>query len=199
MRKKYLVAINAGRFDEPLTATTGNPKGTVIQNSVLLQQGTSNNSNPNLDRVLTINNNGEIGYAERTANGNDLINNGVVSAVTGFIPLLINYNKIQDIDETITYIDTTADTQHQVLGQVGNGDYIIITSEGRGFQGGGHLTVIQIQNLCIKLGLKNAFLLDGGGSTETVVGNKQLNPFYENTYGRPIPTYIVFNGGTRFN
>ncbi len=54
------------------------------------------------------------------------------------------------------------------------------------------------QALCKKLGLKDVFMPDGGGSIETVVGSRQLNLFYDNALGRVVPTYIVFNGTTTF-
>lgn len=200
-RKGFLVAINGGRASSPWgpgTVVTGLPKGTVIQNSVLLQQGTDNNSSETMDRVLTINNAGELGYAGRTDSGATMIENGIVSAVTGFVPIMSNYLKIQDVDQTIPYIDTDVDSQRQVLGQYGNGDYVILSTEGRGNQGSGYFSVRQLQDLCISHGIKHAFLLDGGGSMETVVGKKQLNPIYEETYGRLVATYIVWNGTTEF-
>ena len=49
------------------------------------------------------------------------------------------------------------------------------------------------------MGLKFAFALDGGGSTETVIGETQINTIYEGTYGRKVPTYIIFNGTGIFN
>lgn len=201
-RKNYEVIINSGRYSSPYGAgvtLTGIPKGTVIENGIVLQQGDSNNSNPTMDWVLTISNTGELGYARYNDSAQTLVSNGIVSAVSGFIPILSNYTNIDDIEsEDIDYIDTTADTQHQVVGQYGNGDYAVLTTEGRSYQGGGYMTMRQLQSFCKSVGMKFAFSLDGGGSTETVVGKRQLNPFYDNTYGRNNPTFIVFNGSTQF-
>lgn len=206
LSKKYIVAVNGGRYSEPYGAgitVTGIPKGTVIQNSVVLQQGASGNYNPTLDAVLTIDNNGELGYADPLDSASELVNNGVVSAVTGFVPILSGYENIEDVvgdtPTWISYINRVDDSQHQVIGQYDNGDYAIITTEGRTYQGGGWFTVKQTQTLCKELGLRDAFMLDGGGSTETVVGQRQLNPFYDNAYGRINPTFIVFNGTTIFS
>lgn len=203
--KKYLVAVNAGRFANPYGAgvtLTGLPLGTVIQNSIVLQQGASGNYHANQDMVLTIDNNGKLGYADPLASASELVSSGIVSAVTGFIPILSEYENIEDVVENtpewISYLDREDDSQHQIIGQYDNGDYAIITTEGRNYQGGNWFTVRQAQSLCRRLGLKNAFMLDGGGSTETVVGSRQLNPFYDNTLGRVVPTYIVFNGTTSF-
>lgn len=204
--KKYLVAVNGGRYNTPYGAgvtLTGLPKGTVIQNSVVLQQGASGNYNSTMDVVLTINSNGRLGYADPLDSASGLVSNGIVSAVTGFVPILSGYENIEDVvdgtPEWIGYIDREDDTQHQIIGQYDNGDYAIITTEARDYQGGNWFTVKQAQTLCKQLGLKDAFMLDGGGSTETVVGQRQLNPFYDNTLGRVNPTFIVFNGTTMFD
>lgn len=202
----FEVIINAGRYSAPYGAgvtLTGLPKGTVIQNGVVLQQGASGNYSPSLDMVLTINSDGKIGYANPLDSASDLVSNGVVSAVTGFVPILSGYENIEDVIEDtpawISYIDREDDSQHQVIGQYDNGDYAIITTEGRTYQGGNFFTIKQVQTLCKNLGIKDAFMLDGGGSTETVVGKRQLNPFYDNTLGRVNPTFIIFNGSTEFS
>lgn len=203
--KKYLAAVNGGRYASPYGAgvtLTGLPLGTVIQNSAVLQQGASGNYYPSLDMVLTIDSNGRLGYADPLDSASGLVSSGIVSAVTGFIPVLSGYENIEDVVEGtpawISYLDREDDSQHQIIGQYENGDYAIITTEGRDYQGGGWFTVRQAQALCRRLGLKDAFMLDGGGSTETVVGQRQLNPFYDNALGRVNPTFIVFNGTTTF-
>jgi exopolysaccharide biosynthesis protein len=112
-----------------------------------------------------------------------------------------DYLNIDDIEtEDIGYMERTDDSRRQILGQYDNGDYAIITAEGRGYQSSSStwFTLKQIQTLCKELGLKFAFALDGGGSAETVSRNKQYNPFYDNIYGRVNPTFIVFNGTTSF-
>lgn len=194
-RKKFLVAVNAGRFN----TSTGVPVGTVIQNS-------SNCSvTPYVrdwDRVLTINNKGELGYAELTDNPLTLISDGIVSATTGFIPLIINYKNAEEVDSSISI--TAGDiAQRLAICQYNNGDYLIIGAEARGNQSttgstSEGMTLEQMQVICKSYGVKFAFALDGGGSMEMVVGERQLNPFYENTYGRTVPVYIVFNGSTTF-
>ena len=181
-------------------ALTGIPNGTTIENGVVLKQGTSNTDDAWVrtnQMVLTIDNGGNLGYAAYDADANTLVSNGVVSAVTGFVPIITNYAKV---DNSIPYIaDRTTDTQAQIIAQYGNGDYAIITTAGRGDQGGGFFTGVQLQELCISLGIKEAFLLDGGGSTQTVIGKKQINTVYDNVSGRVVPTYIVFNGTTEFS
>lgn len=201
--RKYEVIINAGRYGSlygPNVSLTGKPRATVIQNSVVLQQGDSGNSNPQMDWVLTIDSDGKLGYARYYDSASEMVSNGIVSAVSGFIPILSNYTNIEDLETTdMEYMSRTDDSQRQIFGQYDNGDYAIITAEGRNYQGGEWFTMKEIQTLCRELGLKFAFALDGGGSAETVIGNKQFNPFYDNTYGRVNPTFIVFNGTTEFD
>ena len=194
-RKKFLVAINAGRFN----TTTGVPVGTVIQNSV---DRSVTAYTRDWDRVLTINNQGELGYAELTDSPTTLISNGIVSACTGFIPLIINFKNAEEVDSSISV--TAGDiAQRFALCQYDNGDYLIIGAEARGYQSttgsaSEGMTLEQMQAICKSYGVKFAFALDGGGSMEMVVGQRQLNPFYDNTLGRTVPVYIVFNGTTTF-
>lgn len=201
-RENYLVAINAGRFSSPFgpgVSVTGAPQGTVIQNSQVLRQGTESESWA-ANYTLTIDSDGKMGYAAVTDDAATLVTNGVVSAVSGFIPLLSNYVNIDEIIPDLRWMgeDGEVDSQRQVIGQYYNGDYAILTTEGRGYQGGGFFTTKQVQTMCRSLGFRDAFLLDGGGSAETVVGDRQLNVIYDDTYGRKVPTYIVFNGTTTF-
>ena len=203
---RYNIVINSGTFQEPYGAgvtLTGVPCGTVIQNGVVLRQGSSDSDTEWVrthQLVMTISNSGEMGYAAFDADASQLVTNGVISAVTGFVPIVLNFTRAESVDPTIPYISgRTVDVQAQILGQYGNGDYAIITTAGRGDQGGGYFTAAQLQDLCISVGLKYAFLLDGGGSTETVIGRKQINTIYDDTYGRKVPTYIVFNGSTNYS
>ena len=195
MRCKFPIASNVGVFD-PQTKIQ---LGTLIENSTLIQQGTSL-SGTDLDKirfVLTINDNGDLGYAEPDSNGQTMINNGIVSAALSFIPLVIDYDDASKVVDS-PYYDHVGDAQRHVVGQMGNGDYIVISSEARGFEDSVGFTTKQVQELCYSIGVKFAFLLDGGGSQETVMGLKQVNPIYEGTYGRAVPNYLVWNGTDTF-
>ena len=194
--RNFPVAINAGIFD----MTTQVPIGTIIQNSVLIQQGdeTIPEWNRNNQMVLTIDNEGNLGYAAYNANGTTLINNGIVSAVHSFCPIVIDYQDAADVIQC-PYLENDADAQRQLIGQFGNGDYCILSFEARGFQHSTGMTIPQVRAFCLELGLKFAFNLDGGGSTQTVLGHKCVNTIYENATGRVVPNYIVFNGTTVFS
>ena len=50
-----------------------------------------------------------------------------------------------------------------------------------------------LAELLISKGVKFAYALDGGGSAETVIGSRQINPIFEETAGRAVPTVIYFD------
>ena len=185
----WLLAINAGVFN----ASTKKPDGIVVQNGVVVQNGATQTHSEN--KPLTIDANGNLGYAAYNADAADLVSNGIVSAVAGFMPILIDYEAVPESGwNSVSHY--TENAQRQIIGQFGNGDYAIITCEGRGFDNSDGWTIAEAQAVCAKLGLKFAYNLDGGGSTETMIGHKHINTIYENTTGRVVPTFIVFNGGT---
>ncbi len=183
-RKNYPLAINAGVFN----VSTQIPSGIVIQDGVLIQDRSSSGN------VLIIDANGNLSVDDNTS-GADLVSAGIVSAIGGIgrNPIINNY----EIPSGGTWL--TDNAQRQIIGQFGNGDYAVITCEGRNYDHSDGWTIAEAQRVCQELGLKFAFNLDGGGSTETVLGKKQINTIYEGTYGRIVPTYIVFNGTDSFS
>ena len=202
-RLKFLAAINGAGIFSPYgqgVTVSGVPMGIIIQNGIVLKEYDGEFNNP--ARTLTIDGNGTLDYASLTETGEQLAQRGIISTASGYFPIVKNFEEIDnyesDIAEWMVSSAATSDAQRQCLCQYENGDYLIITSEGRGGQGGGFFTFKQMQSLCLKYGVKFAYMLDGGASASTVIGEKQLNHIYENTYGRVMPSYIVFNGTTTF-
>lgn len=186
--KGWAVAINAGIFDTSDTT----PVGVVIQNGALIQDGPAGTLTER--RTLTIDGNGNLASVVDDSNGATLVSNGIVSAVCGFGPIIVDYEAAD-----VSYIPNRNDNaQRQIFGQFGNGDYCILTCEGRNYDHSDGWTMAEAQAVCQKLGLKFAFNLDGGGSTETVIGLRQINSIYEGEKGRKVPTFIVFNGTNTF-
>lgn len=187
----WLFAINAGVFD----MSNCKPDGIIIQNGEVLQSTPTTTHSQ--CKPLTIDVNGNLSYAEYNANADTLVDNGIISAVTGFIPIIVDYKEVlsKDWNNVLHY---TENAQRQIIGQFGNGDYAIITCEGRNFDNSDGWTIEEAQNICKKHGLKFAYNLDGGGSTETMLGLKNINTIYEGTTGRKVPTFIVFNGSNVF-
>jgi exopolysaccharide biosynthesis protein len=183
----YLAAINSG-LGSPATHKID---GIAVQNGVVV------NNVPAVYHAgsmpLTIDANGDLSYAPSSANANELVASGIVSAICGFCPIIVDYNTVSP--PTVSNVSHfTQNAQRQIIGQFGNGDYAIITCEGRNFNNSDGWTIAEAQTICKKLGLKFAYNLDGGGSTQTVIGKKQLNIIYENEKGRTLPSFIVFNG-----
>lgn len=181
----YLV-INAGLWE-----------GLSIENGVLINDVSAVRHAGAMP--LTINNNGDLGYtdANTTGRGQSLINSGIVSAICGFYPIINNYEDFDyptDVGSGVGSIRA----QRNVIGQFDNGDYCIITGEGRDFANSEGFTASDLQTICKGLGLKFAYMLDGGGSAQTVIGLKNLNHIYEGTTGRILGSYIVFNGTNTF-
>lgn len=190
--KGTLLTINAGVF----VNNGRNPDGVLIQNGVIV-----NNAEPTLhpnSSVLTIDRNGDLNFTEHDVDALTMLKNGVVSAVCGFMPIVVDYEIVPQTDWN-SVAHYTENAQRQIIGQWGNGDYALITCEGRGYHGSDGWTISEAQNVCRKLGLKFAYNLDGGGSTETMLGLKPMNTIYENTTGRRVPSFIVFNGTDQYS
>lgn len=194
---KWYIAINAGVFSIASAmaghSNVNEPLGILIEDGTVLQNGPAGYATT-IRKPLTIDSDGMLGCVADDADTATLIANGVVSAVCGFGSIIENY-----VPTDYTYIPNyTAEAQRQIIGQFGNGDYAIITCEGNSYNHSDGWTIAEAVAVCQKLGLKFAYNLDGGGSTETVIGEKQLNTIYEGTSGRVVPTYIVFNGSDIF-
>ena len=183
------LAINAGIFN----TTDIKPDGIVIERGTVVK-GTPSTIHSQC-RPLTIDRQGTLGYARYNASAYSLIDNGIYSAVCGFMEIIRNYEKVPS-SEWNNVSHYTENCQRQIIGQFGNGDYGIMTCEGRNYDNSDGWTVEEAQNACVKHGFKFAYLLDGGGSTETMMHQRHINTIYEGTTGRKVPTFIVFNGST---
>lgn len=172
------------------------PDGVVIENGEIIQNDIHQihyNSYP-----LLIDANGNLSYAQPDETGEDILtgHNNIVSAVGGWQPIIIDYQPVNQLSPLLGW---SVNAQRNIIGQFGNGDYAIVTCEGRNFNNSEGWTMPEAISICRKIGLKFAYNLDGGGSVETVIGKKQLNLIYENEKGRKLSTFIVFNGKTSFN
>lgn len=121
-----------------------------------------------------------------------MIRDGVVDAVGGWGKLVENFKITQsDIDAEIVHPGKYI---RQSIGQYQNGDYAVCTVDmTRGsVENEAGLTYEALAQIFIDHGVKFAYSLDGGGSAQTVIGKRQLNPIYEGTTGRKVPTVISF-------
>lgn len=191
MAKGTALFINAGLFNPKLHAYE--PEGIIIENGIVIQNSQAvfyPDSMP-----LTIDRDGKLWYAEADADAYDLVANGIVSAVCGFMPIVVDgvavcrckWTKVPHYDHP---------HQRQIIGQFANGDYAVITCEGRGYADSAGWTIADAQRICIKHGLDFAYNLDGGTSTETVVNGELLTSVYARAADRFASTFIVFNDCT---
>lgn len=189
--------INGGLFD----TSTHQPIGQTIIDGVSIvnlphQQGANNETISDTECYpLCIDANGVLSAPyDRYVDTADMIADGVVQAVSGWGKLVENY--------AITEEDIEAEIVHpgrycrQAIGQYQNGDYCVCTSDMSGYSNGieneAGLTYTELAQIFVDHGVKFAYSLDGGGSAETVIGERQLNAIYEGTEGRIAPTVISF-------
>lgn len=156
---------------------------------------------------LTIDANGDLGTAAYNASGADLVasnvvNNGVitsgiVSATCGFCPIIENFAPVQNFPNVSNVTHFSDNAQRQIIGQFGNGDYAIVSCAGRDTHNSDGWTLAEAQAVCVKLGLKFAYNLDGGTSVATILGKKPVWDYMAGT-SRVVPSFIVFNGTDKY-
>lgn len=184
----FPLCINAGLFNpHPYTYE---PEGILIANGKVIQNRPAvfyHDSMP-----LTIDKGGKLWYAEADADAYDLVSKGIVSAVCGFMPIVIDGKSVPH-NRWTKVPHYQQPHQRQIIGQFENGDYGILTCEGRGYADSVGWTIEQAQKVCLIHGFQFAYNLDGGTSTETIVDGKLLTSVYERAADRFAPTFIVFD------
>lgn len=188
--ERWLLVANAG-----LGISASDPiEGIAVENGVVIH---NQSAHVHVGAVpIGINSDGDFVILSSTATGNDVVNQGIDFAVCGWFPLIDDYEDVilPEIQDAETVITDPA--QRQIFGQFGNGDYAIVTANGRDFDNSVGWTANDMQRICKTHNLKIAFNMDGGGSTCTVIGNKRVNMLYDNggTVERTNPSFLVFNG-----
>ena len=130
----------------------------------------------------------------RNADTQQMINDGILWAVTGWGQLIDNF--LPTGQDKFNEIVHPGKEIRQCIGQYENGDYLVCTVDasrnGKATHDAG-MTYDTLASLLVQEGVKFAYALDGGGSTDTVVGQRQINPIYEGSTGRAVPTVIRFD------
>lgn len=188
------ITINAGLFN----VTTNQPVGqTIIGGVSIVDTPMADDNGAPISATecypLCIDGAGMLSapYARNVSTA-DMIADGIVQAITGWGKLVEDF--------AVCSADIDAETVHpgkyirQCVGQFQNGDYCVLTvDQARGaVLNEAGLTYEQCAQLLVDKGVKFAYSLDGGGSAATVLGKRQLNPIYEGTTGRAVPTIITF-------
>lgn len=124
-----------------------------------------------------------------------MIADGVQYAITGWGKLVDNFEIAQtEIDAEIVH--NGKNYSRQCIGQFENGDYCVLTAwagnYSTNYQNEAGMTYEECAQLLVDRGVKFAYSLDGGGSAETVIKKRQINPLYDGGNGRSVPTVITF-------
>lgn len=196
-RENTVFALNAGLFD----VSTLQPLGQTIIDGVSIvnephPQGANNETISDTECYpLCVDADGILSapYAN-TVDTATMITDGIVQACCGWVKLVENY-VITEADIASEIVHTGAYVK-QAIGQFENGDYCVCSVAKRGYgsvaPNDNGMTYTQVAQLFVDRGAKFAYALDGGGSAQTVIGKRHLNPIYEGTTGRKIPAIIVF-------
>ncbi len=123
-----------------------------------------------------------------------LIAAGYKYAVTAWGTLIDNYKSTT----TATWNEIVHQGKYvrQIIGQYQNGDYMVCSFDGvKGIITANEagMNYDDIANFLISKGVRFAYSLDGGGSCETTIRDRQINPIFENATGRKVPSVIYFS------
>ena len=195
-QEEAVCVINAGLFN---TATLMPQGQTVIDGRSVTNSPMTDDMGAAISNAecypLCIDENGDLSAPYgRSVSTAQIIADGITGAVTGWGQIIGDFaqcgtDKFNEIVHPGKYI-------RQCIGQYENGDYLVCTVDcarnGIASNDGG-MTYGTLAALLVSRGVKFAYALDGGGSTETVLGRRQVNPIYEGTAGRAVPTVIRFD------
>ncbi len=121
-----------------------------------------------------------------------ILNDGYKNALTSFIPLIENF---EQVDQSIIDGYTASDDPHprNVIAQFENKDILIFTCDGRTTIDTG-MTIPDVIRILQRYGVKFAFNLDGGGSTQTIYRDTLVNKAIDNNgYDeRKVPDFLYF-------
>ena len=172
---------------------------------VAIENGIVKNENPATYHVgsmpLTIDGSGNLAVANADVTASSLVSGGIVSATCGFCAIISNYAAVDPLPDVHiggggNHFNDNA--QRQIIGQFGNGDYAIVSCAGRNLFNSDGWKLSEAQSVCIKLGLKFAYNLDGGNSVASFLRKKPVWDFMAGAT-RIVPSFIVFNGTTTYS
>lgn len=199
-REKTAFALNAGLFDTQVNPVV--PLGQTIIDGVSIlnekhPQGANNETISDTECYpLCVDGDGNLSAPyPNTVDTADMIADGIVQACTGWVTMVEDYEIAAD--EIASEIVHTGKYIQNIIGQFDNGDYCVLSTSQAGYQNNPApkdegLTKTEAAQLLVDRGVRFAYALDGGGSAQTVLGERHINPIYEGTVGRTIPVVIVF-------
>lgn len=176
---RYDVVINAG-IQQP----NGIGDGIIISDGVILRDA---EQTTHLNQyTLAIDDDGFMKAFPHTVSAEDILSQGYTNAVVGFVPIVLD-GEVAPMEVIELCPHYAQPNPRQVIGQFDNGDYIIMTVNGRLPKEKG-MTLVEMAEILVELGVDFAYNLDGGGSTQTFIGKKRINQ----NYNRARPTLMTF-------
>lgn len=180
---EFLHIVNGGIY---LTGTGEADGITIINGEILKSTGVEQFAVEQY--VLGISEDGEMkAYINKTAES--ILADGAIYALTGFVPLIQNGATVEN---TTLAVCPHYNSRHprQIVGVLKDGNYFTFCCDGRTDGENGMTLKECIDTMLNNFKVEFAFNLDGGGSTQTTVGKKQINRVID---GRAIPNVITFS------
>lgn len=142
--------------------------------------------------ILGIRENNQLVAYSPTVAIEEILNDGIMNALTAFGPLIEEHKIVSD---ELLQIRKNYDDKHprQVIAQLDNLDILFLSCGGRGFDGKG-MTARDVIRILQQHKVKFAYMLDGGGSTSTVVNGELITKKIDKngTVERPRPNFLYF-------
>ena len=141
--------------------------GYVIRNGKLYRDTSGNRD------ALVIQKNGEFKFvSESETSASELLQNGALQ-VFSFGPVLLNNGEIS-VGENDEVGMAMASNPRTAIGYLGNNHYVFVVSDGRTSESAG-LSLYELASFMKELGVKDAYNLDGGGSSTMVFKGEIIN------------------------
>ncbi len=143
--------------------------GTSIHEGVIQQELPKQVYN----HILAIGDDNTLKAYPPTTSAQTILDDGFNNALTAFIPLIQNGSKVSDsiLDSRDIFSERHP---RQAIAQDTEGNTYFLTSEGRRAAERG-LTARDVVRIFLSMGVKFAYMLDGGGSTQTVYHGTTIN------------------------
>lgn len=184
-----LAAVNAGIFN---TTTLAPECALALGGKVLLDQpetyahpATQGGNKRQELYMLGISASGNMATFAPNHSVQSIVSEGYQDVFMGFVPIVVGGKQFKQQDQ-ICYYMCNVIKPRQIIGTYKNGNYFVLTVHSPG------LTFKGCRALLKTLPVQFAFHLDGGKSTQTVVGKQQINPVYCPPTGRAVATIITF-------
>ena len=123
--------------------------------------------------ALVIQKNGEFKFvSESETSASELLQDGALQAFS-FGPVLLNNGEVS-VDENDEVGMAMASNPRTAIGYLGNNHYVFVVSDGRTSESAG-LSLYELASFMKELGVKDAYNLDGGGSSTMVFKGEIIN------------------------